>query len=194
MKFEQQITFFKPEEYDLTKLPEGLRDPTAQGFEQALVRQVKDDYLDSGLYATVSIINGNVVITKDTIATELAEMAETWSHELVYTEYEKAPNFSEKAVAYCLDALEKFHGMPEDTIANIAMEAAMLCRKGLDLTDTSQTYVLRPPFGKVDAMRLACILQTAVQVVAPRAVGLFGLTSEYEKALRLFLFLPNKPC
>lgn len=185
MKFEQQITFFKPEEYDLTKLPEGLRDPTAQGFEQALVRQVKDDYLDSGLYATVSIINGNVVITKDTIATELAEMAETWAKELPHSLHDKDADFSEKAVNYCLDALGQFHGMPEDTIANFAMEAAMLCRKGLNLTEASQTYELRQPFGKVDAMRLACILQTAVQVVAPRAVGLFGLKRDYERALIL---------
>ena len=187
MKFEQQITFFKPEEYDLTKLPEGLRDPKAVGFEEALIRQVKDDYLASGLYATVSMINGHVVITQDTIATELAEMAETWSHELSYSEYDKDDSFSEKAVEYCLDALEQFHGMPEETIANIAREAAMLCRKGIDLTNTSQTYELKPPFGKVNAVKLACILQTAVLVVAPRAVGLFGLKVEYERALRSFL-------
>jgi hypothetical protein len=73
--------------------------------------------------------------------------------------------------------------MPEDTIANFAMEAAMLCRKGLDLTDTSQTYELKQPFGKVDAMRLACILQTAVLVVAPRAVGLFDLKDECQRVL-----------
>ena len=186
MKFEQQITFFKPEEYDLTKLPEGLRDPTAQGFEQALVRQVKDDYLDSGLYATVSIINGNVVITKDTIATELAEMAETWAKELPHSLHDKDADFSEKAVNYCLDALEQFHGMPEDTIANIAKEAAMLCRKGLDVKNINKVYRLKQPFGAVDAMNLACILQTAVRVVAPRAVGLFGLIAECERAFSFF--------
>jgi hypothetical protein len=76
--------------------------------------------------------------------------------------------------------------MPEDTIANFAMEAAMLCRKGLDLTDASQAYELRQPFGKVDAMQLACILQTAVRVVAPRAVGLFGLIAECERAFSFF--------
>jgi len=93
--------------------------------------------------------------------------------------------FRPDVLAYCLDALRRFDGMPLAGIQEISFEIAMLGTRGLAVNDPAEKYTLRTLPGKFSGLQLLCLQYAGFQKIDPKLDLGFDLSAEYAEALRL---------
>ncbi|HVO24337.1 MAG TPA: tetratricopeptide repeat protein [Candidatus Margulisiibacteriota bacterium] len=86
------------------------------------------------------------------------------------------------AVMYCLDAIERFEKILRSQVRRIALEVAMLGRKGLDVNGTAQRYRLKSLPGGFCGLHLTCLMYVGFKIVAPEKDIGFDLSKEYAAA------------
>ena len=86
------------------------------------------------------------------------------------------------AVMYCLDAIERFEKILRAEVRRIALEVAVLGKKGLDVNGPVQKYRLKSLPGAFSGLHLVCLMYVGFKIVAPdKDIG-FDLSKEYAAA------------
>lgn len=61
------------------------------------------------------------------------------------------------AMSYCLDALERFEGMPHPEVQKITLEITMLGSRGINLNDSAKKHTLQSLPGAFSGLHLLCL-------------------------------------
>ena len=86
------------------------------------------------------------------------------------------------AVMYCLDAIERFEKILRAEVRRIALEVALLGKKGLDVNGPAQKYRLKSLPGEFSGLHLVCLMYVGFKIVAPEKNIGFDLSREYAAA------------
>ncbi len=114
-----------------------------------------------------------------------AERAEEILRDIAYKKFRQKSDLNQDAIAYCLNALEKFKGMSHQEIAGVALETATLGQSGLDVNNPNKSYQLRSIPGNYTGLNVVCIMYVALQQVSPGQDPGFDIKAEYEEALKI---------
>jgi Flp pilus assembly protein TadD len=91
------------------------------------------------------------------------------------------------AVYYCLDALQRYQGMPVERIREIAFEIGMVGRNGLDYASPDQKYTLKSlPDEKFSGLHLMCLMYAGFKRIAPDHDLHMDLNEPFLTALEMF--------
>lgn len=91
------------------------------------------------------------------------------------------------AVMFCLDALERFEGMPHDRILKIASEIAMMGSGGLDYASAETKYhVTAYEDESFSGLQMMCMMYVGFQKVDPSIDLQMPLDDAYREALELY--------
>jgi hypothetical protein len=89
-------------------------------------------------------------------------------------------------VMYCLDALQRFEGMDDGQVFQVASEVALLGRFGLDYASSERQYTLKSlPGAKFSGLHLLCLMYVGFQRVDPSVDLELPLHDAYTMALAL---------
>ena len=117
-----------------------------------------------------------------------AEAARQGSNQLARTEFERkaagAPR--PEVVDYCVAALKAFANLPAQRVQEIALEIAMLGRKGLDLNSSEMKYRLKSMEGNFSGLQLMSHMYVAFEQIAPGEELGFDLAREYRMARGIY--------
>jgi tetratricopeptide (TPR) repeat protein len=89
------------------------------------------------------------------------------------------------AISYCLDALERFEGMPQPEVQKIAFEIAMLGSRGINLNDPEKTHTLQSLPGTFSGLHLLCLQYVGFQLLDPTIDVGIDLSAEYQAAIEI---------
>ena len=91
------------------------------------------------------------------------------------------------AVYYCLDALKRYDKLPVETVREIAIEAGLVGRNGLDYASPDAKYSLKSlPDEKFTGLHLMCLMYAAFKRVAPEHDLQMDLHEPFLTALEMF--------
>ncbi|MFC2082002.1 tetratricopeptide repeat protein [Candidatus Bipolaricaulota bacterium] len=118
---------------------------------------------------------------------DVAEVAREARSRLARSEYEKraSGNLRMDAVMYCLDAMQKFDSMGEESVRGTTLEIALLGRDGLDVNDPEKKYTLSSLEGRYSGLQLVCMMYVGFKHLGIDKEPGFDLSDEYAEATRL---------
>ena len=116
----------------------------------------------------------------------LAQRAEEGRSRIVEVNFrQRGGDLRPDALAYCLGALRRFHGMPKPEVRDITFEIAMLGTRGLQVNDPAEQYTLKSIPRKLSGLHLLCIEYVGFKIIDPSVDIGFDLSAEYAEACRL---------
>jgi tetratricopeptide (TPR) repeat protein len=104
----------------------------------------------------------------------------------IATESLRAQGMRPDAIYYCISALERFAGKPDDLVRRVSFEVALLGRSGLDIHSADRKYRLNSLSGDFTGLQLVCLMYVGFQLIDPSADIGMDLSREYEAARKLF--------
>ena len=91
-----------------------------------------------------------------------------------------------EAVFYCLGALQRFKGKPDEYVRSVAFEIALLGQTGLDVQHPDHKYKLKSLPGEYSGLHLVCIMYVGFRWIDPSIEVGMDLAREYVAARNLF--------
>ena len=88
---------------------------------------------------------------------------------------------------YCLGALERYEGMAEDKIKEIAFEIGLLGQSGIDYTNAEKRYSLHSiPGEQFTGLQLLCLMYVGFKKIEPSLDTGLDFRDAYEIALTMY--------